>query len=95
MWVVTKYFNVVELFELLYEHRSTALPFFVDCDTTFSFYLHGKCRFWDTWMNTTEKDMLTNVFIELSNTPAELSTTQIDVIKKDLIEVYYPQENIN
>ena len=45
-------------------------------------------------MNTTKQDMLTNVYIELSNIPTEVSTTQIDVIEMYLIEVYYPQENI-
>ena len=45
-------------------------------------------------MNTTEQDILTNVFIEQSNMPTEVPTTKIDVIKKNLIEVYYPQENI-
>ena len=74
----TKYFNVVELLEFLGEHRSIALPSFHSlsgCDTTSSFYLHGKCRLWDyTWMNTTEQDILTNVFIEHSNIPTEVTT---------------------
>lgn len=93
----TKYFNVVELFQFLGELRSTALPFFHSfsgCDTTSSFYLHGKCRFWDTWMNTSQEDILNTVFIELSNMPSEVSPTQVEVIKKYLIEVCYPQEKI-
>ena len=44
--------------------------------------------------DSTEQDMLTNVFIELSNMATEVPTTKIDVIKKYLIKVYYPQENI-
>lgn len=45
-------------------------------------------------MNTSQEDILNTVFIELSNMPSEVSPTQVDVIKKYLIEVYYPQEKI-
>ena len=81
---------------LLEENRSRALPFFhafTGCDATSSFFLHGKCTFWDSWMNSDQNQQLTNAFIELSDMPQIVTSTQFDIIQRYLIYVYYPHES--
>ena len=73
-----------------------ALPFFqafTGCDTTTSFFLHGKCTFWDSWMNSDQSQQLTNAFIELSDMPQIVTSTYVDIIQGYLVYVHYPHES--
>ena len=87
---------------LVTEHSTTtmesrALPFFhafTSCDTTSTFYGHGKCSFWDSWMKNEEISELSNTFIELSDIPEMVTPLHVDIIQRYLIKVYYPQESI-
>ena len=74
-----KTYDVIQLRNISH-YCSLALPFFhafTGCDTTSSFYRHGKCKFWNTWMR--EDPEVTSTFIELSNAPTD---DQICKIKK-------------
>ena len=74
------------------EETCRALPFFhtfTGCDNVSSFFNHGKCKFWDRWDEYQEKDVLTDVFIELSTKSVSILANHIETIEKYLIFVYY------
>ena len=91
----TEYYNIIEIVKELGQIRSQALPFFhsfTGCDTTSSFYSHGKRSFWDSWGKCADMDRLTRAFIEVGNMPKEVTDDHVDTIQRFLIDVYYPQE---
>ena len=48
---------------------------------------------WDAWLKSSNIEQLTEIFIELSNQPKEITSTQIDIIEEFLMSVYYPKSN--
>ena len=87
----------MEIFQSLAKKLSRALPFlhaFTGCDTTSSFYRHGKCSFWDSWMKSEEISELTNTFFELSDMTEMITPFHVDNIQRYFIKVYFPQESI-
>ena len=75
----TQYYNIMEIFQSLGEKLSCALPFFhafTGCETTSSFYCHGKCSF---WMKSEEISELTSTFIELNDMPEMITPFHIDI----------------
>ena len=52
-----------------------------------SFYNHGKCKFWDVWMAHDKPD-LTDIFIELSNTPSEINEQHMKMLEIFILKVY-------
>ena len=86
------FYNINEISSGLGEETCTALPFFhafTGCDTVSSFFNHGKCKFWDRWQEFEGKDDLTRVFADLSRKPYTLTDTQISILEKYLLSVYY------
>ena len=55
---------------------------FLGCDTVSSFYGHSKIKIWDAWLKSSNIEQLTDIFIELSNQPKEITSTHVDVIEK-------------
>jgi hypothetical protein len=93
-----KWFDITKLVETIGERNVQGLPFFHSfsgCDNTSSFYNHGKCKFWDAWLHNENSESLTEIFIQLSNMPSEITSEQIEVISKYLCNVYYPKEKDN
>ena len=93
-----KWFNITKLVETIGERHEQELPFlhsFTGCDNSTSFYNHGKCQFWATWLYDENRESLTVVFIELSDMQSEITLERIDVFSKYLIKVYYPKERNN
>ncbi len=58
------------------------------CDTVSSLTGKGKCKAWDTWFNSDNKDEFTTVFKELGNQPKEITSSQMDKIE-EFIRVLY------
>ena len=90
-----KFYNVFEIASLIGSDVCKGLPFFyafTGCDSTSSFYRHGKCKFWDTWVNN-ENTELTSVFIELSDSPIKVEERQIDAIEHFLMSIYFTANN--
>ena len=68
-----------------------ALPIFyafTGCGTVSCLFSKGKCRVWEAWHHSEQKDVLTNVFSELGNKPSRLSLDQINVLEKFVLEIY-------
>ena len=92
------YYNVEVVGNSLGEEVCKALPFFyafTGCDTVSSFYGHSKSKFWDTWMRSENNLKITQVFKELSDQPVDISTEQMDIIERFILEVYYPDAKNN
>ena len=88
---------VIDIFNLIGEKKAKPLPFFhsfTGCDSTSSFFNHGKCQFWDTWMtNYEDDDILTEVFIELSDMPSTITQHQIDIKTKYVVKIYFSADS--
>ncbi len=70
------------------ESKAKALPMFhslTGCDTVSSFAGHGKKSCWDVW---NVYPQLTDTFINLSNTPTQMSSDDFDVIQRFVVLVY-------
>ena len=81
--ICKKYYNIINLSEKIGLKNCLGLPFFhafTGCDVTSSFYNHGKCKFWDAWMMAHDKPDLTDIFIELSNTPSEINEQHMKML---------------
>ena len=74
----------------LYARLINSYYAFTGCDTVSSFYGHSKSKFWDTWMRSENNLKITQVFKELSDQPVDISTEQMDIIERFVLEVYYP-----
>ena len=84
-----KLFDIFELRNKIGDKRCLGLPFFhafTGCDSTSSFFQHGKCKFWDTWLASNES--LTDTFIDLSNQPTSISDEDFKLIQVFLMKVY-------
>ena len=80
--IYKKYYNIINLSEKIGLKNCLGLPLFhafTGCDVTSSFYNHGKCKFWDAWMAHDKPD-LTDIFIELSNTPSEINEQHMKML---------------
>ena len=84
-----------DLYELgsRYLQSPTLFNAFTGCDITSSFFNHGKCKFWDRWEEFDEKDELTFVFISLSTKSTAVTLSQISILERYILSVYYT--NIN
>ena len=70
-----KYYSIREITESLGKEVCLALPFFyclTGCDTVSSLNGKGKCKAWDAWFNSKNKDEFIRVFAELGNQPREV-----------------------
>ena len=68
-----------------------ALPFFdalSECDIVSSFYGKGKCKAYDVWLKSSQKDDLTEVFIQLGETPAEVTPNMMNVLESYVLDLY-------
>ena len=66
------YYGIRAIIQELESNICCALPFFYalsGCDTVLSFYGKGKCKA-NVWLKSSQKDDLTEVFIQLGETPA-------------------------
>ena len=75
------------------EEVCQALPSFnayTGCDTVSSFFNPGKCKFWDRWFDFENESLLTEVFIELSQRPTNITVEQTAHLEKYLLSIYYP-----
>ena len=89
----TTYYNINDLSTKLGQEPCEALPFFVSftgLDSVSSFFNHGKCQFWDRWMEFEEGQELTRVFCELGEKPLLVSVEQLSTLERYICSVYYP-----
>ena len=63
------------------------------CDTVSSLTGKGKCKAWDTWFNSKNKDEFTSVFNELGKQPVEITAAQLDKLEEFLRQFYWKTEN--
>ena len=90
-----KWFDITKLVKTIGKRNVQRLPCFHSfsgCNNISSFYNHGKCTFWDAWLDNENTESLTEVFIQLSDMPSEITSEQIEVITKYLCNVYYPKK---
>ena len=81
-----KCYNIGKLIETIRKRNAQGFPYFhpfTGSDTSSSFFTHGKCQF---GTHDEHEEVLTEVFIELSNMPSEITSQQIDIISKYLIK---------
>ena len=53
------YYDINKISRELGDQKCRGLPFFyalTGCDIVSSFYNHGKCKFWDRWLESEEED---------------------------------------
>lgn len=77
------------------ERKCRALPFFhafTGCDIVSSFYNHSKCKFWDRCFESEEEELLTDVFMTLSDKPEYVDDEQLSIIQQYVGFVYYGKE---
>ena len=67
--------------------------FLTGCDTVSSLTGKRKCKAWDTWFNSKNKDEFTSVFNELGNQPVEITAAQLDKLEEFLRQLYSITEN--
>ena len=88
----TSYYDINKAPINLGEQICRALPFLyalTGCDIVSSFFNQGKCKFWDRWFESEEREALTNVFIVLSERPERIKDEQVDIIERYIGFVYY------
>ena len=86
-----EYYDVISAIFDLGKETCNALSFFnafTGCDTVSSFFSKGKCRPWDAWHQSEQKDVLSNLFSELGNKPSRISLDQINMLEKFVLEIY-------
>ena len=75
-----EYYNITAAVDLLGTDTCKALPFlyaFSGCDIVSSFFSKGKCKAWDAWQQSVNKDELTDLFIKLGDKPAGVTSDQM------------------
>ena len=78
------YYGIRAIIQELESNICRALPFFYTlsgCDTVSSFYGKGKCKSYEVWLKSSQKDDLTEVFIQLGETPAEVTPNMMKVLE--------------
>ena len=86
-----EFYDIISAIFDLGKETCTFLPFFyafTGCDTVSSFFSKGKCRAWDAWHQSEQKDVLTKASTELGKKPSTLSLDQINVLEKFVLEIY-------
>ena len=87
-----KFYNVKSISVQLGADVCKALPLFhafTDYDTVSSFYNHGKCKFFDTWMELNKVNgELTELFKSLSSMSDQIKSTDVDLLGSFLMKVY-------
>ena len=86
-----KYFNINTIIQNRGSDVCRALPFFyafTGCDTVSSFFGKGKCKAYDVWDQSTQKEELTNTFIQLGEKPADITTDQVKILESYVLELY-------
>ena len=61
---------------------------FTGCDTVSSMFKKGKCKSWDTWHESSKKDLLTQVFCKLGDKPDNISVNDIDILEEFVYNLY-------
>ena len=85
------FYDIGKTVEFLRSDICKAMPFFYSftgSDIASSFYGKGKCKAWDTWMNSTHKHIYTEVFSRLGNKPEFISEEDLDILERFVIELY-------
>ena len=54
------------------------------CNTVSSFFGQGKCKVYDVLLKSSQKDDLTEVFIQLAETPVEVTPNMMNVFERKL-----------
>ena len=86
-----KFYNIRTIIDSLGPDICRALPFFYafsGCDTVSSFYGKGKCKMFDIWLQSVNRDKLTEIFVQLGDSPVALTSNQMDVIERYVLELY-------
>ena len=80
------------IFTLFYPYLPLyTLPFFYalsGCDTVSGFYGKGKCKAYDVWLKSSQKDDLTQVFTQLGETPAKVAPNMMNVLESYVLDLY-------
>ena len=72
-----------------YSAKSPFFHAFTGCNTVSNFYNHGKYKFFDTWMELNKLNgELTELFKSLSSMPDQIKSTDVDLLRSFLMEVY-------
>ena len=87
-----KFYNVKSISVQLGADVCKALPFFhtfTGCHIVSSFYHHGKCKFFDTWMELNKVNAeLNELFKSLSNIPDQIKSTDVHLLGSFLMKVH-------
>ena len=86
-----KHYDLRSIIEQLGSDICQALPYFyafTGCDTVSSFYGKGKCKAYDVWIQSKQKQQLTDVFRQLGEKPATVTVEQINILEKYVLELY-------
>ena len=86
-----KHYDLRSIIEQLGSDICQALPYFyafTGCDTVSSFYGKGKCKAYDVWIQSKQKQQLTDVFCQLGEKPATVTVEQINILEKYVLELY-------
>ena len=85
------YYGIRAIIQELESNICRALPFLYalsGCDTVSSFYGKGKCKAYDVSLKSSQKDDLTEVFIKLGETPAEVTPNMMNVLESYVLDLY-------
>ena len=88
------YYCIRAILQELESNVCRALPFFYalsGCDTVSSFHGKGKCKAYDVWLKSSQKDDLTEVFIQLGETPSEVTPNMMNVLESYVLDLYGPK----
>ena len=87
-----KFYNILQLRDTIWHEQCLRLPFLhalTGCDSNYSFYRQGKCKFWDRWMKSGDCHNITETFTVLSNATKSIDETQIVSIENYLMPVFF------
>ena len=85
------YYGIWAIIQELESNICRALPFFYalsGCDTVSSFYGKGTCKAYNVWLKSSQKDDLTEVFIQLGETLAEVTPNMMNVLESYVLGLY-------
>ena len=54
----------------------------------FKFYGKGKCKVYDIWLKSSQNDDLIEVFIQLGETPAEVTPNMMNILESCVFDLY-------
>ena len=85
------YYGIRAIIQEVESNICDALPFsyaLSGCNTASSLYRKVKCKAYDVWLKSSQKDDLTEVFIQLGETPAEVTPNMMNILESCVFDLY-------